>query len=671
MAATVLPSTEPLRRPTDWKTAEMQRRIAKRYASERRFRAIGFFAVAISAAFLAFLLVSMMWNGLRGFTQTEIRLTVDFPRSTLMLDPAALKGFDAEQALAGADIEGPTAAAADAQFGEGGARLLSDGAWLKVKDAIAADPSILGKKVEIWVPASTDMDLAAKGEASGEDEARYRKLEAGGLVKTGFNTSFLTSADSTDPTLVGIWGAFKGSLLTMLVTLVLAFPIGVLSAVYLEEYAPRNRWTDLIEVSINNLAAVPSIIFGLLGLAVFLNRRAQRDQGRPSLDPRRRARHRCEPGAGGLPPCPAIGAAGHPHRHDHRHGPRIGRDRAAADDRHARLHLRPAGRVRRAGDRAPRPDLPVVGRGEQGLRRKDLRRDHRAAGLPARDERPGHLSPQQVRKTLVMNDSSLNQIAAHQHAAVDSAHKMTARNVNVFYGTKQAIQNVSIDVGMENVTAFIGPSGCGKSTFLRTLNRMNDTVASARVEGTITLDGDDIYSNAMDVVQLRARVGMVFQKPNPFPKSIYENIAYGPRIHGLASSKADMDQIVEKSLRRAGLWEEVKDRLSDSGTALSGGQQQRLCIARAIAVDPEVILMDEPCSALDPIATAKIEELIHELRGRYAIVIVTHNMQQAARVSQRTAFFHLGVLVEYGDTSEIFTNPRETRTKDYITGRYG
>lgn len=249
--------------------------------------------------------------------------------------------------------------------------------------------------------------------------------------------------------------------------------------------------------------------------------------------------------------------------------------------------------------------------------------------------------------------------------------KMTARNVNVFYGEKQAIKDVSIDVDMDNVTAFIGPSGCGKSTFLRTLNRMNDTVAGARVEGQITLDGDDIYGSGMDVVQLRARVGMVFQKPNPFPKSIYENIAYGPRIHGLAASKADMDQIVESSLRRAGLWEEVKDRLAESGTALSGGQQQRLCIARAVAVDPEVILMDEPCSALDPIATAKIEELIHELRGRYAIVIVTHNMQQAARVSQRTAFFHLGTLVEYGDTTEIFTNPRETRTKDYITGRYG
>ncbi|WP_234419422.1 phosphate ABC transporter ATP-binding protein PstB [Sphingomonas sp. EC-HK361] len=248
---------------------------------------------------------------------------------------------------------------------------------------------------------------------------------------------------------------------------------------------------------------------------------------------------------------------------------------------------------------------------------------------------------------------------------------MTAHGVNVFYGPKQAIRDVSIDVYQDQVTAFIGPSGCGKSTFLRTLNRMNDTVASARVEGEISLDGEDIYSPDMDVVQLRARVGMVFQKPNPFPKSIFENVAYGPRIHGLAASKADLDHVVERSLKRAGLWEEVKDRLSDSGTALSGGQQQRLCIARAIAVDPEVILMDEPCSALDPIATAKIEELIHELRGRYAIVIVTHNMQQAARVSQRTAFFHLGNLVEYGDTSDIFTNPREERTKDYITGRYG
>ncbi|WP_373487036.1 phosphate ABC transporter ATP-binding protein PstB [Blastomonas sp.] len=262
-------------------------------------------------------------------------------------------------------------------------------------------------------------------------------------------------------------------------------------------------------------------------------------------------------------------------------------------------------------------------------------------------------------------------LAQEPVAHTQAPHKMSAHNVKVFYGTNEAIKGVSIDIDMDNVVAFIGPSGCGKSTFLRTLNRMNDTIASARVEGDITLDGQDIYSSAMDVVQLRARVGMVFQKPNPFPKSIYDNVAYGPRIHGLATAKAELDQIVENSLVRAGLWNEVKDRLNESGTALSGGQQQRLCIARAIAVDPEVILMDEPCSALDPIATAKIEELIHELRGRYAIVIVTHNMQQAARVSQKTAFFHLGTMVEYGDTSDIFTNPKQDRTRDYITGRYG
>lgn len=249
--------------------------------------------------------------------------------------------------------------------------------------------------------------------------------------------------------------------------------------------------------------------------------------------------------------------------------------------------------------------------------------------------------------------------------------KMSARDVSVFYGDKKAIDNVSIEIPTRYVTAFIGPSGCGKSTFLRTLNRMNDTIPSARVEGEITLDDEDIYSPRLDVVQLRARVGMVFQKPNPFPKTIYENVAYGPKIHGFAEGKDELDAVVEKSLRRAGLWEEVKDRLQDSGTALSGGQQQRLCIARAIAVDPEVILMDEPCSALDPIATAKIEELIDELNGRYAIVIVTHSMQQAARVSQRTAFFHLGKMVEYGRTSDIFTNPIEQRTQDYITGRYG
>jgi phosphate transport system ATP-binding protein len=243
--------------------------------------------------------------------------------------------------------------------------------------------------------------------------------------------------------------------------------------------------------------------------------------------------------------------------------------------------------------------------------------------------------------------------------------------VNVFYGEKHAINDLSIDIPDRAVSAFIGPSGCGKSTFLRCINRMNDTIPTARVEGTIMVDKQDIYDRSLDVVQLRANIGMVFQKPNPFPKSIYENVAYGPRIHGLAPNKADLEAIVEKSLRRAGLWDEVKDRLQSPGTGLSGGQQQRLCIARAIAVDPEVILMDEPCSALDPIATARIEELIDELKQNYCIVIVTHSMQQAARVSQLTAFFHLGNLVEVGDTDVIFTNPQERRTQDYITGRFG
>jgi phosphate transport system ATP-binding protein len=248
---------------------------------------------------------------------------------------------------------------------------------------------------------------------------------------------------------------------------------------------------------------------------------------------------------------------------------------------------------------------------------------------------------------------------------------MSARGVCVRYGGKQAIRNVSLDIGRNQVLALIGPSGCGKSTFLRCLNRMNDTIASAKVEGTITLDGQNIYDRRQDVAQLRARVGIVFQKPTPFPHSIYANVAYGPRIHGLAQNRADLDELVTTSLQRAGLWDEVKDRLSQPGTGLSGGQQQRLCIARTIAVNPDVILMDEPTSALDPVASAKIEDLIDELRANYAIAIVTHNMQQAARVSQRTAYFHLGDLVEIGPTDLVFTNPQQRLTEDYITGRFG
>ncbi|MBO6758409.1 MAG: phosphate ABC transporter ATP-binding protein [Roseibium sp.] len=265
----------------------------------------------------------------------------------------------------------------------------------------------------------------------------------------------------------------------------------------------------------------------------------------------------------------------------------------------------------------------------------------------------------------------MNEMPHIDKAAEMTDSKISAKQVQVFYGDIHAIKDVDIEINPRSVTSFIGPSGCGKSTFLRCLNRMNDTIDVCRVEGTILIDSEDIYDPKVDPVQLRAKVGMVFQKPNPFPKSIYDNIAYGPRIHGLAANKTAMDEIVTSSLQRAGLWEEVKDRLSEPGTGLSGGQQQRLCIARAIAVNPEVILMDEPCSALDPIATAKVEELIDELRENFTIVIVTHSMQQAARVSQRTAFFHLGILVEEGPTQDIFTNPTDKRTQDYITGRFG
>ncbi len=249
--------------------------------------------------------------------------------------------------------------------------------------------------------------------------------------------------------------------------------------------------------------------------------------------------------------------------------------------------------------------------------------------------------------------------------------KISAKGVQVYYDKNQAIKDVDVEIEGRTVTAFIGPSGCGKSTFLRCLNRMNDTISICRVEGDILIDGEDIYDPRVDPVQLRAKVGMVFQKPNPFPKSIYDNVAYGPKIHGLAKSKSDLDDIVEKALRRGAIWDEVKDRLHAPGTGLSGGQQQRLCIARAVATEPEVLLMDEPCSALDPIATAQVEELIDELRSDYTVVIVTHSMQQAARVSQKTAFFHLGNLVEYGDTDKIFTNPEDPRTESYISGRIG
>ncbi len=274
-----------------------------------------------------------------------------------------------------------------------------------------------------------------------------------------------------------------------------------------------------------------------------------------------------------------------------------------------------------------------------------------------------------MRDTAQTNDEISIETGAEMH--MDETSKISAKDVQVHYGDNHAIKDVSVEIADKAVTAFIGPSGCGKSTFLRCLNRMNDTIDICRVAGEIKIDDEDIYDKRVDPVQLRAKVGMVFQKPNPFPKSIYDNVAYGPRIHGLANNKAELDGIVERALRRGAIWEEVKDRLDASGTGLSGGQQQRLCIARAIATEPQVLLMDEPCSALDPIATAQVEELIDELRKSYCVVIVTHSMQQAARVSQQTAFFHLGNLVEFGETDKIFTNPEDPRTESYISGRIG
>jgi phosphate transport system ATP-binding protein len=300
-----------------------------------------------------------------------------------------------------------------------------------------------------------------------------------------------------------------------------------------------------------------------------------------------------------------------------------------------------------------------------------------AAGEPAMAGAPGGGHSLRHLKEGGLNLKPSGRMAApadagpHPDGALLENPVFSCRDVSVFYGAKQALKEVTLDVGRRQVLAAIGPSGCGKSTFLRCLNRMNDTIPGARVSGCIRLDGRDIHEESLDVAQLRARIGMVFQKPNPFPKSIYDNVAYGPRIHGMARSRAHLDDIVCTSLTRAGLWDEVKDRLSSPGTGLSGGQQQRLCIARTIAVQPDVILMDEPCSALDPIATARIEDLIDELRESYAIVIVTHSMQQAARVSQRTAYFHLGELIEVGDTDRVFTNPRHRLTEDYITGRFG
>jgi phosphate transport system ATP-binding protein len=527
-----------------------------------------------------------------------------------------------------------------------------------------------------------------------------------GSIETRFNFGFITAPDASGqrPEAAGLGVAIVGSFYMMLVVLTLSLPIGVAASIYLEEFAPKNRFTDLIEVNISNLAAVPSIVFGILGLAIFINFAGLPQSAPivgglvltlmtlPTIIIATRASLRAVPpsirqAALGLGASKmqsvfhhvlAAGGARHPDRHDHRSGAGAGRNRAASADRHGGLRPRVP---RRTARRAVRRGHGAAGAGLQldpavrpRLCRTGLGRDYRAADLPDIHERNGRAAAPPLRASVVIaivEDDTMNDMTMAGRDVDEHEIKMKARTVDVFYGDTHAIKEVDVDIQDKTVTAFIGPSGCGKSTFLRCLNRMNDTIDVARVDGEITLDGEDIYDKRVDPVQLRAKVGMVFQKPNPFPKSIYDNVAYGPRIHGLSSNKADLDEIVERSLRRAALWDEAKDRLDQPGTGLSGGQQQRLCIARAVATSPEVLLMDEPCSALDPIATAQIEELIDELRSRFSVVIVTHSMQQAARVSQKTAFFHLGELVEYDDTSKIFTNPEDPRTESYITGRIG
>ncbi len=696
-------------------------RLKKRRRAELRFKLYGLGAILVAVAFLAVFLGTIVSRGVPGFFQTYVLLDVQITPD--VADPEG--GGTADSLRRGnyatllrnsllatfPDTEGRKAKRELAN-------LLSPIARYNLQDEVVADPALVGKSVQQWFLLSDDVDRLIKSETTAEMPADQRrlsdrqvvwidKLEADGKIETRFDWNFFTVGNSAEPEAAGLGAAMVGSLYTMVVMLLLCVPVGVMAAIYLEEFAPKNKVTEIIEININNLAAVPSIVFGLLGLAVFLS-----FFGLPRSAPLGRRHgpgaddladhhhhHACGPKSSAALDSPgrrcawrlqaavdhasraALGPAGNPHRHHHRLGAGAGRDRALADDRHVRLRAGGARRDPRHGNGDPCADLLLGRPGRARLRGQDLGRDHGAAGLPHPDERRGGPAAATFRETVVMTrELNLAELAEPSAAVLaglgpipksEIKLKMRARNTNVYYGEAQALKQVDLDIPERKVMALIGPSGCGKSTFLRCLNRMNDVIDGCRVTGDIRLDGEDIHNPKLDVVQLRARIGMVFQKPNPFPKSIFDNIAYGPRIHGVAKNSAMLEEVVTTSLQRAGLWEEVKDRLHQPGTGLSGGQQQRLCIARAIAVSPEVILMDEPCSALDPIATAKVEELIDDLRRNFTIVIVTHSMQQAARVSQNTAFFHLGSLVEASATDELFTNPQDERTQGYITGRYG
>jgi phosphate transport system permease protein len=699
-------------------------RTRRRNRSEARFRAYGLAAVIVGIVALVLLLTSILSNGASSFRQTFIEFPVTLEAERL--DPAGNRD-PAEMARVTTFGYLPIIAQAFSEHidslgieHEVGLReladMISEEAPAQLRARVLANPNLVGQTVNIDILAGGRIDGYFKGRvtmASAERDNNVtpeqlvlaQALADEGSIETRFNFGFITAPDASGqrPEAAGLGVAIVGSFYMMLVVLTLSLPIGVAASIYLEEFAPKNRFTDLIEVNISNLAAVPSIVFGILGLAIFINFAGLPQSAPivgglvltlmtlPTIIIATRASLRA------VPPSirqAALGLGASKMQSVFHHvlplaapgiltGTIIGlaqalrRNRTATVDRHGglrpRVSRRTAGGAVRRGHGAAGAGLQLDPTVRPRLRRTGIGRDYRALGVPDLHERDGRAAAPPVRASVVIpvEDGNMNDMTVAGRDVDEQKLKMKARSVDVFYGDNHAIKEVDVDIKDKTVTAFIGPSGCGKSTFLRCLNRMNDTIDVARVDGEITLDGEDIYDKRVDPVQLRAKVGMVFQKPNPFPKSIYDNVAYGPRIHGLSSNKADLDDIVERSLRRAALWDEAKDRLDQPGTGLSGGQQQRLCIARAVATSPEVLLMDEPCSALDPIATAQIEELIDELRSRFSVVIVTHSMQQAARVSQKTAFFHLGELVEYDDTSKIFTNPEDPRTESYITGRIG
>ena len=634
--------------------------LKKRNRSESTFRLMGLLGIISAISFLVIILFSIINEGKKAFVSTQIKLDIFF--DSKILDPGN-SGKITE--IENANYQTLIKASLLNYFPDIKTRndqrdllsMISSSEQENLMRTLTNDISLMNTKKEFWLKSSSKYDVINKNPEmidfaeedrliSNQQLFWFNELKKDNRVKFGFNKIFFTAADSTEPEQAGIWGSVMGSFFTLFVTLLLSFPIAVAAGVFLEELAPKNRFTHFIEVNINNLAAVPSIIFGLLGLAIFLN-----------------VMHlpRSAPLVGGmvlaLMTLPTIIIA------------------------------------TRASLKAVPPSIREAAIGMGATKMQTVTHHVLPLSMPgistgtiigmsqALGESAPLLMIGMVAFIVDVPESFLDsstvlpvQIYLWKSTAARGFVELTAAGVLVLL-TFLILMNsfaVIIRKKFENqVTSLIGPSGCGKSTFLRCINRMNDTIDICRITGKVLIDNDDIYKATLDPVLLRARVGMVFQKPNPFPKSIFDNVAYGPQIHGLTNSKEELQDLVVRSLQKAGLFNEVKDRMNEPGTSLSGGQQQRLCIARAIAVSPEIILMDEPCSALDPIATAVIEELIDELMQNYTIVIVTHSMQQAARVSQQTAYFHMGNLIEFGETSKIFQNPKNKQTQDYITGRIG